>query len=88
MRQALRKANHNLLPNLKTVLPHPELVQHFPVGTSLLQVASAAKDPDTTWPIFNAVLQELLGRGPPARPLRPRRPLLRHGHERLPLAGL
>jgi small subunit ribosomal protein S29 len=58
--QSLRKANQKLLLDLKTVFPHPDLVQHFPVGTSLLQVASAAKEPDTTWPIFNAILQELM----------------------------
>ncbi|KAH8905106.1 mitochondrial ribosomal protein [Coniochaeta sp. PMI_546] len=59
MLQSLRKANQKLLLDLKTVFPHPDLVQHFPVGTSLLQVANAAKEPDTTWPIFNAILQEL-----------------------------
>lgn len=61
--QSLRKANQKLLLDLKTVFPHPDLVQHFPVGTSLLQVANAAKEPDTTWPIFNAVLQELMAEG-------------------------
>jgi len=61
--QFLRKANQKLLLDLKTVFPHPELVQHFPVGTSLLQVANAAKEPDSTWPIFNAVLQELTAEG-------------------------
>ena len=61
--QSLRKANQKLLLDLKTVFPHPDLVQHFPVGTSLLQVANAAKEPDTTWPIFNAVMQELTAEG-------------------------
>lgn len=60
MLQALRKANQSLLLDLKTVFPHPDLVQHFPVGTSLLQLANAAKEPDTTWPIFTAILQELM----------------------------
>lgn len=63
MLQSLRKANQKLLLDLKTVFPHPDLVQHFPVGTSLLQVANAAKEPDTTWPIFNAILQELTAEG-------------------------
>ncbi|KAB5551335.1 mitochondrial ribosomal death-associated protein 3-domain-containing protein [Coniochaeta sp. 2T2.1] len=63
MLQALRKANQQLLFDLKTVLPHPDLVQHFPVGTSVLQLANAAKEADTTWPIFSAVLQELTVEG-------------------------
>lgn len=40
--------------------PHPELVQHFPVGSSLLQLANAAREPDSAWPIFNAVWSELM----------------------------
>jgi small subunit ribosomal protein S29 len=63
MIQALRKANQKLLLNLKTVMPHPDLVQHFPIGTSLLQVANAAKEADSTWPIFNAVWKELTAEG-------------------------
>lgn len=59
MIQALRKANQKLLTELKTVNPHPNLVQHFPVGTPLMQIANSAKEADTTWPIFNALWQEL-----------------------------
>lgn len=61
--QALRKANASILAELRTVNPHPELVQHFPVGSSLLQLANAAREPDSAWPIFNAVWSELMVKG-------------------------
>lgn len=63
MMQALRKSNERVLSSLKTVHSHPNLVQHFPVGTSLLQLANGAKEADNAWPVFNAVWQELTVQG-------------------------
>lgn len=63
MVQALRKSNERVLARLKTVHSHPELVQHFPVGSSLLQLANSAKEADNAWPILNALWQELAVQG-------------------------
>jgi small subunit ribosomal protein S29 len=63
MIQAIRKANERLLTNLKSVHPHPDLPQHFPVGTSLLQLALSASQADTAWPVFMALWQELTTEG-------------------------
>lgn len=63
MVQALRNANGRILSNLKTVHSHPDLVQHFPVGTSLLQLANNAKEVDNAWPVFNALWRELAVEG-------------------------
>ncbi|KAL1856252.1 hypothetical protein VTK73DRAFT_8416 [Phialemonium thermophilum] len=69
MIQAIRKANEEVLSGLETVHPHPELVQHFPVGTSVLQLANSAKEADTAWAILNALWQELTVEGHGRPPL-------------------
>ncbi|KAK2068729.1 hypothetical protein P8C59_003357 [Phyllachora maydis] len=57
--QALRQANEGLFSRLETQVPHPELSQHVPVGSSLLQLARSAREADAAWGVFNALWQEL-----------------------------
>lgn len=63
MVQAIRKANARLLSGLKTVHSHPELVQHFPVGTTLLDLANGAKEVDSAWLVLNALWKEMTAKG-------------------------
>jgi len=63
MVQAIRKANERILSQLKTVHSHPDLVQHFPVGSSLLDLANGAKEVDNAWPVLNALWKEIAVQG-------------------------
>ncbi|KAK3693558.1 mitochondrial ribosomal death-associated protein 3-domain-containing protein [Podospora appendiculata] len=63
--QAIRKANEKVLSKLSTVQSHPELPQHIPVGSPLMQLANSAKEADNAWMIFQALWQELTARGRP-----------------------
>ncbi|KAK3335382.1 mitochondrial ribosomal death-associated protein 3-domain-containing protein [Cercophora scortea] len=63
--QAIRKANEKVFSKLSTVHSHPELPQHIPVGSPLMQLANSAKEADNAWMIFQALWQELTARGRP-----------------------
>jgi small subunit ribosomal protein S29 len=59
MIQAIRKANEELLSKLYTILPHPQLSQHIPIGSTLLQLCNSAKEADGAWIVFQALWEEL-----------------------------
>ena len=67
--QALRKANEPLLSSLKTVHTHPEVAQHFPIGSPLINLANSAKEADTAWSVLNALWRELTVKGEGRRPI-------------------
>lgn len=57
--QNLRKANEKVLSRLTTAFAHPELPQHIPVSSPILQLANAAKEPESAWTVFSALWKEL-----------------------------
>jgi small subunit ribosomal protein S29 len=63
MVQNLRKANAEIFNELKTVQPHPNLLQHCPVGSTLSTLANIPKDGDSAWAVLNALWQELTIKG-------------------------
>ncbi|KAK3939682.1 mitochondrial ribosomal death-associated protein 3-domain-containing protein [Diplogelasinospora grovesii] len=63
MIQAIRKANEKLFSRLTTVHQHPDLPQHVPVSSPLLQLANSAKEADGAWAVFHALWQELTTKG-------------------------
>lgn len=57
--QIIRKANEKVLSRMTTAYAHPELPQHIPVSSPLLQLANSAKEPETAWAVFSALWKEL-----------------------------
>lgn len=57
--QAIRNANEKVLSSLKTVNEHPNLQMHVPSGSSLFALASAAREADQAWAVFQALWAEL-----------------------------
>ncbi|KAM7205474.1 Mitochondrial ribosomal death-associated protein 3 domain containing protein [Naviculisporaceae sp. PSN 640] len=57
--QNIRKANEKVLSRLTTAFAHPELPQHIPVSSPILQLANAAKEPESAWTVFSALWKEL-----------------------------
>lgn len=57
--QTIRKTNEKVLSRLTTSFAHPELPQHIPVSSPLMQLANAAKEPESAWAVFSALWKEL-----------------------------
>ncbi|KAK3329752.1 mitochondrial ribosomal death-associated protein 3-domain-containing protein [Apodospora peruviana] len=57
--QNIRKANEKVLVRMATAYSHPEIPQQMPIGSSLMQLANSAKEPENAWTIFMALWKEL-----------------------------
>ncbi|KAK4240776.1 mitochondrial ribosomal death-associated protein 3-domain-containing protein [Achaetomium macrosporum] len=61
--QAIKRANEKILAKTYTVSGHPELPQNITPNTPLLALCNAAKEPDSAWPVFQALWNELTAQG-------------------------
>ncbi|KAI1461600.1 mitochondrial ribosomal protein [Annulohypoxylon moriforme] len=63
--QAISKANHSVLSQLKVELDHIHLPITVNRGMTLAALANATKEPESAWPVFQALWKELLLPGRP-----------------------
>ncbi|KAI0841876.1 mitochondrial ribosomal protein [Hypoxylon sp. FL0890] len=63
--QAIYKANYAVLSQLRVELDHMQLPISVNRGTTLAALASATKEPEFAWPVFQAFWKELLLPGRP-----------------------
>ncbi|KAI0890165.1 mitochondrial ribosomal protein [Annulohypoxylon maeteangense] len=63
--QAISKANHAVLSQLKVELDHLHLPISVNRGTSLAALATATKEPEFAWPVFQSFWRELMQPGRP-----------------------
>jgi small subunit ribosomal protein S29 len=61
--QSIKRANEKVLAKTYTMTGHPELPQNITPNTPLLALCNAAKEPDSAWPVFQALWNELTAHG-------------------------